>query len=370
MVGTTVAMANSADAAQRFCFFAERQVGIGSAAGAIEPYLKTRRGVTWTDVTYSKSNGLVERLPLPGRARGTLRGYLQTGETLRSGSFDALFFLTHNPAVFRQREMSRTPTLLWTDVTPALLDQQAESYDHPVDKLPALARVKRALVRRTFERAALCVGWSEWARKSFSADYGVPESKTAVVPPGIDLSLWQRTEKKPTAGLPRLLFVGGNFARKGGDLLLAAFRERLQGRCELDLVTRDPVEPTPGVRVHHGLNAKSPELMALYRAADVFVLPTLGDCFSIASLEAMAMSLPVVVSRVGGISDIIEHGSSGYLIEPKDMHSTLGAIEALLEDPARRIQLGQRGRELVEQRFDAKLTAERLLGLLHDIARA
>ncbi|HMJ13421.1 MAG TPA: hypothetical protein VK524_18510, partial [Polyangiaceae bacterium] len=191
----------------RFCFLMERQVGIGSAAGAIEPYVRAR-GHEWTDVSYVQPGGLLEKLPLRGRGPGTLRGFLQVSSALGRGPFDALFFLTHNPAVFQQRALARTPTLLWTDVTPAQLDAQAEQYAHPVDRLRGLAALKGRLVRRTFQRAALCVGWSSWARGSFVNDYAVPESKTRVVAPGVDLAHWKTPVKEPEQGLPRLLFVG------------------------------------------------------------------------------------------------------------------------------------------------------------------
>jgi glycosyltransferase involved in cell wall biosynthesis len=355
----------------RFCFLAERQVGIGSAAGAIEPHIRRRPGSTWTDVTYVEQGGLVEKLPIPPKVRGTLRGFLQSGDALRKGPYDALFFLTHNPAVLRQWALDRTPSLLWTDVTPALLDAQAAQYNHAVDSARTVRAAKHALVRRCFQRAKMCVGWSEWARQSFVRDYGVSVSRTAVVPPGVDLTRWTlpAPEERKAGGLPRLLFVGGDFARKGGKLLLEVFRNRLRGRCELDIVTRDPVAEEEGVRIHRGLTAGSAPLLALYRSATAFVLPTEGDCFSIASLEAMAMGLPVVVSAVGGIPEIVESGGSGYLIPPGDGAQLGDAASALLADPARTRALGARGRTLVEERYDARKTADRLVDLLASIAR-
>jgi glycosyltransferase involved in cell wall biosynthesis len=348
---------------KRFCFLMERQVGIGSAAAAIEPHVRARAGVTWTDVSYVKQGGLLERLPLPKRLCGTLRGMQQVVSTLRSGPFDGLFFLTHNPAVFQQQRLGRTPTLLWTDVTPALLDQQAAQYDHPVDKVRAISEMKRLLVRRTFQRARLCIGWSDWARRSFVNDYGVDAARTAVVAPGVDLQRFDMKEGA-RAGKPRLLFVGGNFERKGGDLLLEVFRSHFRGRCELDLVTRDPIESEDGVRVHRGLNAGTKELLALYEAATAFVLPTRGDCFSIASIEAMAKGLPVVVTGVGGVPEIVEEGQNGFLLANADGVALRQAIEALLADPARAQALGRRGRVLAEQRFDAKQAADKLLALM------
>ena len=357
------------EASPRFCFLTERQVGIGSAAGAIEPYLRPRPDVVWTDVTYHRDGGLLERLPLKGRAAGTLRGFLQTGEALSRGPFDALFFLTHNPAVFRQQAIGKTPTLLWTDVTPQLLDSQAADYEHPVDGSRLLAAVKRGIVERTFRRAALCVGWSEWARRSFVADYGVPEARTRVVAPGIDVTRWAPGTTENRGALPRLLFVGGNLARKGGQLLLDVFRQHLRGRCQLDIVTRDPLEPEEGVSVHRGLNPKSPRLLELYREATVFVLPTRADCFSIASIEAMAVGLPVIVSGVGGIPEIVEQGESGFLIRPEDGSGLRAALEPLIAAPERARSMGARGRAIAEQRFDARRTADRMIELLTEIAR-
>jgi glycosyltransferase involved in cell wall biosynthesis len=352
----------------RYCFVMERQVGIGSAAGAVEPYLREQAHV-WADVTYEKLDGILEKLPLPARVRGTLRGVVQTTSALRRGPFDALCFLTHNPAVFQPRALARTPALLWTDVTPAQLDQQADSYGHPVERSRLLRRVKSTLVERTFRHAALCVGWSEWARRSFVTDYRVAEARTAVLPPGVDLTLWKRAPRKTETGPARLLFVGGDFERKGGRLLLDVYRQALRERCTLDLVTRADIPDEPGVRVHRGLTPRSPELIELYQKASAFVLPTLGDCYSIASLEAMATGLPVVVSAIGGIPEIIEDGKSGYLIAPRDGTALRSALDELLRDPERRLALGERARDRVEARFDAEKTAKELLQLLGELAR-
>ena len=232
----------------------------------------------------------------------------------------------------------------------------------------AVRALKHSLVRRTFRRAALCVGWSEWARRSFVRDYGVDESQTRTVAPGVDLSRWTSVDRGQESGLPRLLFVGGNLDRKGGNLLLEVFRSHFRGRCLLDIVTRDELSEEDGVRVHRGLEATSPALLELYRNASAFVLPTRGDCFSIASMEAMAMSLPVVVSSVGGIPEIVEQGRSGFLIAPGDGKSAR-SDRGLLADPARRREWGARGRVLAEERYDAKKVAHRLLELLTEIAR-
>lgn len=354
----------------RFGFFTERQVGIGSAAQGIEPYIR-QQGHLWTDVSYLKENGWLERMEfLPNRPRGTLRGYLQVKQGLKQGPFDALFFLTHNPAVFHPQVLARTPTVLWTDVTPLQLDAQAQHYGHSLEKSSRLRTFKHGLVRQTFERAQAVVGWSNWARRSFVEDYGIAEEKTHVVHPGVDLGRFEPAPRGQNGREVRLLFVGGDFERKGGSLLLSVFREHFASRARLDIVTRDPVSECSGVTVHYGLSAGSPALLDLYRQADVFVLPTQGDCFSIASMEAMAMGLPVVVCDVGGIADIVEVGASGFLTPPRDGFALRDALEALVSSPDKCRTFGRRGREIVEQKFDAEKTAAALIRVLENAALA
>jgi glycosyltransferase involved in cell wall biosynthesis len=351
---------------QRYTFFAERQVGIGSAAAAIEPFVR-EAGHDWVDVTYHDPEGVLEKLPgIPGRIKGTLRGVQQVRTGLGSSSGHGQFFLTHNPAVFQQAAIRRIPTVLWTDVTPVQLDSQAAQYGHPETRFELLKRLKHVAVRRTFESARFVLGWSNWARSSFVRDYGLDPAKTGVVHPGIDLRRFRGTEVRTASAsnLPRILFVGGDFERKGGSLLLSVFRDALVGRATLDIVTRDKVAESPGVRVHYGLTASSPALVQLFAEANVFVLPTVGDCFSIASMEAMAMRLPVVVSNVGGISDIVEQGRSGYLIPPGDGGILKQHLFELVEDPVKRLAFAARGREIVEEKFDAAKSAKQLIRYL------
>ncbi|HZU85692.1 MAG TPA: glycosyltransferase family 4 protein [Polyangiaceae bacterium] len=356
----------------RVCFFAERQVGIGSVAAVLERQARAQSAVdvTWCDVTYHRSGGALERLPiLPHGAKAALRALQQTGEGLRSGPFDALFFLTHNPAVLRQYALTRTPACVWTDVTPVQLDALATTYAHPVSRSRVVRLVKRAAVTSTFRLASRCLGWSEWARRSFVEDYGVPRDRTAVVPPGIDVSLWDAPARDADPARPlRLAFVGGHFERKGGALLLDVFRQRFRGRCELAVATRDDIAEEPGVRVHRGLAAGSDGLRRLLAWADAFVLPTLADCHSIASLEAMAAGLPVVLTSVGAGPEIVEEGRSGFVVPPGDGDALARAIEALVRDRPRAGAMGARGRAIVERDFDAAVMASRIFDHLREVA--
>jgi glycosyltransferase involved in cell wall biosynthesis len=201
------------------------------------------------------------------------------------------------------------------------------------------------------------------------ADYGVPEQRTAVVAPGVDLSAWEAPDRTRREGAPlKLLFVGGDFRRKGGLVLLAALQEA-RFAWELDVVTRGEVPAQPGVRVHRGLTPGSEPLRRLYREADAFALPTLADCHSIASLEAMAAALPVVSTHIAANPEIIEHGESGLLVPPGDPRALMQALESLAADRARLRSFARRGRALAEQKFDARRTVDALVAQARAAAR-
>jgi len=154
--------------------------------------------------------------------------------------------------------------------------------------------------------------------------------------------------------------VGGDFVRKGGDLLLDVFRKRLRGRAELVLVTRDELPPEPGVFVHNGVQANSDTLRNLYATSDIFVLPTRADCYSLVCMEALAASLPIVATRVGGIPDMIREGETGHVIGVDDAGALGDALSSLVESPTRRAEMGRRGRQDATQRFESRENARRL----------
>ena len=109
------------------------------------------------------------------------------------------------------------------DATPKQIDRM-EAYNSQRDVWP-LAQLKWRLCRAMYHSTAKLQAWSRWAKYSAMEDYGVPESKIFVNPPGVPLSFWRPPAEPHRADTPvRVLFVGGDFRRKGGPLLLDWFR--------------------------------------------------------------------------------------------------------------------------------------------------
>jgi glycosyltransferase involved in cell wall biosynthesis len=131
------------------------------------------------------------------------------------------------------------------------------------------------------------------------------------------------------------------------------------------VVTRDEIRDAPSnVTVRHGIGPNSPELIALYQSSDIFALPTIGDCYSMVGMEALACGVPVVTSDIGGISDIVSEGKTGYLCQPGDMTTFTQHLDNLVSDGDLRNRMGIAARERAIERFDAAACARRLGDLM------
>jgi glycosyltransferase involved in cell wall biosynthesis len=110
------------------------------------------------------------------------------------------------------------------------------------------------------------------------------------------------------------------------------------------------------------------DVMRVLDAVDVLLHPTAVDAFPTALLEAMAASVPVVATRVGGVPEIVEHGSTGLLVAaPPRERELAAALESLVSDAGVRERLGRAGRERFESEFTAARWAERLRALYESV---
>jgi glycosyltransferase involved in cell wall biosynthesis len=105
------------------------------------------------------------------------------------------------------------------------------------------------------------------------------------------------------------------------------------------------------------------KLIALYRAADVFVLPSLQESLSYTVMEAMACGTPCVAFNVGGVGDLISHGENGFFASEANERELAEGILWMLSEPDRRVFMGCQARKTIESGFDIARVAEQYLKL-------
>jgi D-inositol-3-phosphate glycosyltransferase len=221
--------------------------------------------------------------------------------------------------------------------------------------------------------------------------YGADPERVRVVPPGVDLSVFQpidcgEARRKIGYGPGRmLLFVGRLERLKGVEVAiraLALLRDRSHDDVRLVILGEDSkdgdesemerlktVASEVGVRdqvdflgsvAHH-------ELPYFYSAADVCVMPSYSESFGLVGLEAQACGRPVVGADVAGLRSVVRDDVSGYLIDGHEPAAYAERIGRLLDNPELGQQMGRRGR-LLAQRFSWTRTADRLQQLFEEIA--
>jgi glycosyltransferase involved in cell wall biosynthesis len=325
----------------------------------------------WIPVTYDDPSSPWNRIPLiPKQLRGPLAGRYQVRYGLLQNDYDIAFFNTQVPAALSGNVVKKRPYVLCTDITPIQYDETATQYHHKADQPGFIRNYKYQLNKRLFQRAQRVLPWSNWASSSLIKDYGVSPNQIEVIPPGIDLERWHpvpKQNKSPKRPL-RILFVGGDFYRKGGEILIRACEKLPPGLVELHLVTKLEIPSKNWVFVYNHLVPNSPDLLRLYQEADIFVLPTKAEAFGIAAVEAAAVGLPVIATAVGGLSDVVENQETGFLIPPYNEEQLLNHILILCEDPSLREKMGWAGRERAERFFDARKNTNRVVEILCKIA--
>ncbi|MFN8639724.1 MAG: glycosyltransferase family 4 protein [Dehalococcoidia bacterium] len=300
-----------------------------------------------------------------GRVPWALRASAKALGAIRGERAGVTFFHTQTVSLFAQLATGGRPYVVSVDATPVQVDSMARWYEHRPGSRAA-ERAKRAWYRSVFSGAAAIVSWSEWAADSVRADYGVRTVPIEVVHPGAPDALFEIVRSGAPGRRPTVLFVGGDFERKGGPQLVQAF-EPLSGRADLVLMTDASISVPPWVRVLRGVRAGTPEHRRAFAEADLFCLPTLGDCTPLVLGEAMAAGLPVLTTAVGSNEETVGP-DAGLLVAPGDVDALRAALRDLVEQPARLASMGEAARARANQRMNAGRNAERILELLEHIA--
>lgn len=255
----------------------------------------------------------------------------------RDGTFDLIVQL-HTLFAPGRLDAAR-PYVLHTDNTYML----SERYWPQWAPLRGLARdAWVALERATYQNAAFLFPRSEFLRRSLIEEYGCDPARVVRVGGGTNFAP-ASLEAKPYDRRVAL-FVGSDFARKGGCTLLEAWRlvaAMLPGAQLWIVGPKRPVgPPLPGVRWLGHVGGRA-ELARLYEEATLFVMPSLFEPWGHVFFEAMAHGLPCVGSDHGATPEIVRDGETGLLVPAGQPDRLALALVALLQDADLAAEMGR-----------------------------
>jgi glycosyltransferase involved in cell wall biosynthesis len=255
------------------------------------------------------------------------------------------------------------------------------------DSLAELVPGNRAVApRRRSDRLAYLTAERQLARVPRSAvvvpcgalgDYahdhvGVPAERIRVVTNGIPERWLTAPRERTAAEAPLAVWLGLMAPVKRVESLVEAvagvpgLRLRLVGDGPL----RERIEAL-GARLGSRLELTgfAADPLPLLAEGDLFVLPSAAEACPIALLQAMALGLACVATRVGGVPDLVRDGVDGVLVDAGDDAALRAALAALAADPARRASLGASARARVEELFTAERCARLLIDVYEEVTR-
>lgn len=209
---------------------------------------------------------------------------------------------------------------------------------------------------------------SEHAAGWLRDHYHVPDSRITVVGAGANFETLPEITITEKTREGTILFIAREWKRKGGPLLIEAFK-RVQAKLpniRLLVVGTKDAPSMPGVEARPSVSRS--EIVQLFATASVFCLPSLFDPFPGVLSEAMAYGLSCVATSVCGIPEIIRNGETGFVVPPGDAEALAAALVALLSNPALAAKFGAAGRHRVEQHLNWDSVVGRMAPVLDRLA--
>jgi glycosyltransferase involved in cell wall biosynthesis len=244
------------------------------------------------------------------------------------------------------------------------------------------------LEEETAKSATVIVTISKYSLEKIQQHYSIEAEKVRIVPNGVDVEKFKPPENveasKRRFGLdnvPCVLFVGSLIPRKGLHFLIEAAKEivKVQPATKFLIVGGGPLKSnltnfTERANLLDSFkfigNLNEHDLATAYSCADVFVLPSIQEGQGIVLLEAQAAAVPVVAFNVGGVSEAISNGETGFLVNKGNSLELANALLRLLSDRALREKMGESGRKFVTENFTWDICAERMLKIYQEVLTA
>lgn len=281
-------------------------------------------------------------------------------------------------AVIEVGDLARldAPFYVYQDLS---FDVLARYYDTAYG-VPGFDGIDRRIIERRRERqheiyeaAAGVFAMSEWFADTLTQWSGVPREKVVVAYAGLNAVGEEPPKHVPEhspGSPPRLLLVGRDFFRKGGESVVEALaRLRREYAPDTQLTVAGPARWPMSGGVPEGVeflgDLGTVEVARLYREHDLFVMPSRFEGFGIVFREALANGLPVIAREAFAMTEIIEPGKNGALVKTEDPDELAATIVSVLEDPEIRPRTVRAAAE-IRERFSWDAVARRMLATIAD----
>jgi glycosyltransferase involved in cell wall biosynthesis len=219
--------------------------------------------------------------------------------------------------------------------------------------------------QRVFDRCACVFPRTRWAAHSCLHDYGLLPERIEVV--GAGPNYYAEPLPHGPYDQQRILFIGSEFDRKGGPLVLEAFRRvrAVLPGATLRIVGCSPAIDEAGVEVVGRIEKDTPggleRLLHIYREASVFCMMSHFEPFGIVVIEAQNCGVPCVLPNRFAFPEMVRDGETGCLVQEYDAHQLTETLTALLRDPARLEAMGAAGHAFVRGEYTWDAAAARML---------
>jgi L-malate glycosyltransferase len=212
---------------------------------------------------------------------------------------------------------------------------------------------------------------------------GIDPTRVLTIYNGLDLGGWDTTARRTTVPGKFLISTVGNIRRvKGHDIFIKAAAAVVQEFPDVAFsIVGEVLEPEYfkeleelvrelNLTGHFRFDSGVSNLQEYLSKADVFVLPSRSEGFSNAIIEAMAASLPVVATDVGGNAEAVRDGVSGFIVPSEDVTALSSAILRLLSDPSKAKEMGVAGRGVVKEKFTIDAMMNRITQVYAGLLKA
>lgn len=220
---------------------------------------------------------------------------------------DVVHLYTHNAGLLAHRALSRLPYVVTIDSTNAQSNLMHPHRDPT--RFSGMSTVAvRPFERPVYANAARVVANSRWCARSLTDHYGIDRDRIELLPMGVPVPPPPAAGASVSAEVDGALLIRRTMRRKGGYDLLDVHQRWLSERCELVLVTQDPVPPAKNVIVLDDVRPGDGRVDDLLSGSAMLVLPSHLDQWPNSVMEAMSYGVPPVVSEVGGMPEMVMHG--------------------------------------------------------------